>query len=203
MNDTSPRERRHQRTRDAILDAAVALIREKGADSLSLREIARRIDYSPAGLYDYFDSKEAIIDAVCIEANERLSSYLRAVDTTLKADTYLVELGLAYVRFARQNPEMFTMLFTNFNGPTDTVAPDTFEKDDALGIAYRAVQAGIDQGIFAIPANLTPLDLTYSIWAFVHGMAVMQVTYLRELSMDFEAADRFALLVFMRGLYPN
>lgn len=201
MGDSTPRERRHQRTRESILDAAVSLIREKGADKLSLREIARRIDYSPAGLYEYFDSKEAIIEAVCLEANRRLGVYLSAVDTGLPPEEYMVALGLAYVQFARQNPEMFTMLFTNFNGPTEMVDLEQLDEDDAaLSIAYQAMKRGIETGIFALPDGYGAMDLTYALWALVHGMAVMQVTYLRDLPMDFEHADRLALQTFVRGL---
>jgi ACR3 family arsenite transporter len=53
----SPRIRRHQRTQQAILDAARAIISREGVGELSMRAIAERIDYSPAGLYEYFDGK--------------------------------------------------------------------------------------------------------------------------------------------------
>ncbi len=200
MGDTTPRERRHQRTRESILDAAVELIREKGADKLSLREIARRIDYSPAGLYEYFDSKEAIVEAVCIEANERLGSYLRGVDPKLPIEDYMVALGLAYVQFARKNPEMFTMLFTHFDGPTDIKEDELSKDDDTFAIAYQAVQHAIDEGIFASHEDFSTLEITYSLWAFVHGMAIMQVTYLHDFSLNFEVVDRQALTAFVRGL---
>ncbi|NJN55580.1 MAG: helix-turn-helix transcriptional regulator, partial [Anaerolineae bacterium] len=58
MDELTPRERRHLRTKDAILDAARLIIKEQGADALSIRAIAEQIDYSPAGLYEYFGSKE-------------------------------------------------------------------------------------------------------------------------------------------------
>lgn len=57
MEDTlTPRERRAQRTRDAILEAARGIISKKGVEALSIRSIADAIDYSPAGLYEYFGS---------------------------------------------------------------------------------------------------------------------------------------------------
>ena len=51
----------YARTQQAILDAARAIIHEQGPDKLSMRAIADRIDYSPAGLYEYYGSKEEII----------------------------------------------------------------------------------------------------------------------------------------------
>ena len=103
---TKPRERRQERTRQAIINSALHLIREKGPNELSLREVARRIDYSPAGLYEYFDSKEDLVQAVCSEAEGRLRDALQSVDPTLETVEYLVELGLAYIRFARP-PKQF------------------------------------------------------------------------------------------------
>ena len=73
MEALSPRAKRHQRTRDAILEAARHIVHEDGIGGLSMREIARRIEYSPAGLYEYFGSKEEIIDAICEEGFRRLT----------------------------------------------------------------------------------------------------------------------------------
>ena len=61
---TAPRTKRHLRTKQAILDAARQIIAEEGPAALSMRALADRIDYSAAGLYEYFGSKEEIIAAV-------------------------------------------------------------------------------------------------------------------------------------------
>ena len=111
MAATTPKQRRQARTRQAILDAAMDIISEKGATNLSLREIARRIDYSPSGLYEYFDGKDDIIAAVCHEGNERLREFLMEVDESLPLVDYLIELGVAYIRFARRHPQHFLFQF--------------------------------------------------------------------------------------------
>ena len=200
MTDTTPRERRHRRTRDAILQAAVEMIREKGADKLSLRAIARKIDYSPAGLYEYFGSKEEIIEAVCTRANAYLNRYLRGVSTDLALDDYLIELGLAYVRYARENPEMFTMMFTNMSGPEGSFTVDDMSDEDAFSVVVKAIQSGMESGEIASGGGLDAFSISYGLWAVVHGMAVLQVTYLDALHIDFERADRYTLRVFVDGL---
>ncbi|MGB1286002.1 MAG: TetR/AcrR family transcriptional regulator [Aggregatilineales bacterium] len=200
MSQKTPRERRHQRTRDAILSAAVTLIRVEGADKLSLRAIAREIDYSPAGLYEYFGSKDDIINAVCQQGNDRLIRYLKGADATQSITDHLVNIGLAYVRFAHDNPEMFTLMFSTLPGPDELPEPEDLSSEDAFTVAYQAVQAGIDAGIIAIRDDYDTLDIAYSLWAFVHGMAVLQVTHLRDFAMDYECIDRQALQAFIRGL---
>src|SRR3712207_5252969 len=93
------RQQKHDDPREAILAAARALILEKGPEQLSLREVARRSAYSPAALYEYFDGKDALIQAVADESLAQLAASLRRIPTDLPARDRMVELGLAYVQF--------------------------------------------------------------------------------------------------------
>lgn len=199
---TTPRERRQERTRQAIIHSALRLIREKGPNELSLREVARRIDYSPAGLYEYFDSKEDLIQAVCAEADDRLRAALESVDPALEAGEYLVELGLAYIRFARQQPEHFTFLFTRLESETPVEAPEAFEIDphSSFMILYNAVQKAIQTGVLGTGEGFGIVEISYSLWSLVHGMAMLQTQSLDGFPIEFDRTDREALKRFLRGL---
>ena len=61
---TSWREARRRSARDAIVDAAWALVGEEGLAGLSLRDLARRAGITTPTVYAYFDSKNAIYDAM-------------------------------------------------------------------------------------------------------------------------------------------
>ena len=74
MQAVGTRTRRQERTRRAILDSALAIVAESGPDALSMRAIADRIDYSAAGLYEYFGSKEEILNAVREEGMAQLGA---------------------------------------------------------------------------------------------------------------------------------
>lgn len=198
MTELTPGERRHQRTRDAILETALELIIEKGLDKLSLREIARRVDYSPAGLYEYFGSKDEIIDAVVQQSAQLFASELKRVSTALPVDVYLVELGLAYVRFARQYSTHFKLLFTTLRQQYEPSYETNSE--DSYQILVRGVQRAVDSGIFHTHENYGVTEISYTLWALVHGMATLQVTYLDGYQLDFEAADRAGLERFAEGL---
>lgn len=50
--------------REALIDLVVGLIEERGTTNLTVAELAARAQMSPANLYRYFDSKEALIEAV-------------------------------------------------------------------------------------------------------------------------------------------
>lgn len=58
------RAERHAATRTEILDAAWEQVRASGLAALSLRDLARSIGMQPPSLYSYFDSKNAIYDAM-------------------------------------------------------------------------------------------------------------------------------------------
>ena len=199
MTKKTPRERRHERTREAILTAARQLVAERGADNVSLRAIARRIDYSPAGLYEYFDGKEAIIDALCNRGNELLGRTLRRVPPDTPYHEYMVQLLEAYIDFARHNPELFSLMFTQLTiGMTEI--PVEYPPEDSFTILVNAVQRGLDEGHFAAGDDYGIFEIAYSLWAMAHGMAMLQVNYMRDFNFDFAAADRQAVEVFLAGL---
>ena len=204
-DSTTPRERRAERTRKAILDTAMQLIVEKGPDKLSLREVARRIDYSPAGLYEYFGSKDELVEAACTEADRRLGVYLHSVDPAHAPGDYLVELGLAYVRFARENPEHFLFLFGNREMDLNSLQqwPDDGDwgsHDLNFELLMNAVQRAIDAGVIQTRADFGTLEIAYMVWAMAHGMASLQARYMPHLALDYDTADRHALRSMIAGL---
>lgn len=197
--ELSPRERRQEQTREAILDAALQLILENGVDKLSLREIARQVDYSPAGLYEYFGSKDEIINTVITEGHDRFRNVLLAVPTSLPPDEYLVELGMAYIHFARRNPDYFLLMFTHMSdGPVELHTDQ--HSDDSFQILMRGVERGIDEKVLQADEHTGALGVAYNLWSLVHGAAMLQVTHLRQLDHDFETSDRYALKTFVAGL---
>jgi len=111
----SPRERRRRNREQmvaAILDAARAVMRERGVAGLSLREVARRVSMQAPSLYEYFPSKLAIYDALFLAGfrlfRERLERDLLGASTfwgTLRAHFE------AYLGFARANPDLYQLLF--------------------------------------------------------------------------------------------
>ena len=74
---TDRRAARHEATKARILDAAWDLAREQGLAGISLRDLAARVDLRQPSLYSYFDSKNALYDAMFAQGYEQL---LEAVD---------------------------------------------------------------------------------------------------------------------------
>src|SRR6476620_11683152 len=64
-------ERRRQRTRDALLDAAATVFAERGFQGASLDEIAATAGYTRGAIYKHFADKEELLQEVCVRLNER------------------------------------------------------------------------------------------------------------------------------------
>lgn len=195
---TTPRQRRYASTKQAILQTALELVAEKGLDKLSLREIARRVDYSPAGLYEYFGSKEEILLALARQGHDRLKAALQSTPTTLSPVERLVELSLAYIDFALRNQEYFAVM-NNLPSKRMSLA-EPVGAESSYSPILQAVQAAIDADQIAVKEGYGQEEITYSIWAMVHGMAMLRLTHLRDFQGDFEHSNRQALAVFMAGL---
>jgi AcrR family transcriptional regulator len=206
VQELSPRERRHQRTHEAILEAARQIINQDGPDALSMRAIARAIDYSPAGLYEYFGGKDEIICEVANQGHVRLKAAMQRVDPTLPVDQYLTEIGLAYIDFAVANTDYFLLMFTNLPEPylPDKQPTELLEQmqtdESSFPILLHAIQRGLDEGIFMGGPDYGVLEMAYTAWATVHGIAMLRSTYGRDLPLDYKLVDREALRRLGKGL---
>jgi AcrR family transcriptional regulator len=199
------RDRRYRRNKQSILDAALEIIREAGPAALSMRALGERSDYSAAGLYEYFGGKDEILAAVCEQGHDRLTEAMRRADSRLPVADYLVEIGLAYIGFALRNPDYFLLMFTVAPpGPRAALSSEEMMEGDAsFNILVRALRRGIDEGVFRSRPGFGWLEMAYAAWGIVHGLAMLRVTSLRGYPMDFDAADREALLGFVRGLQED
>jgi AcrR family transcriptional regulator len=94
---------RHGNLRLAALKAATRLVAKGGHERLSLREVAEAVGVAHRSLYNHFEHREALLDAVATEA------YLGLADKLAKAATP-VDYTAAYVGFALKNPALYALM---------------------------------------------------------------------------------------------
>lgn len=201
-----PSARRRNRTKQAILEAALDLIHDGGAEALSMRKIASRVDYSAAALYEYFESKGQIIAALSQLGRDELAAGMQQVDGSLSPREYLRGLGSAYIRFAADQPEYFQLIFGP-DAPADNPVESTHnppsrlvEQRSPFGLLLAAISRGIQAGEFQVRPGFGWLEMAYSAWATVHGLAMLRSASLRGIDYDLDDADGQALANFCRGL---
>ena len=193
-----PRQKRQERTRQAILDAARQILADEGPQGFSMRTLADRIDYSPAGLYEYFENKEDIIRALSTQGHQMLRDHLLLVYQDLPPAEYLTALGLAYIEFALSNPDYYMLMFTH--SPTPAQVERMFSESSSYPVLLHAIQKGVEAGVFNPRQGFGIQEMAYAAWAMVHGIAMLRITYLKGSPIPFETVDRETLKAFSRGL---
>jgi AcrR family transcriptional regulator len=192
------RERRRARTRQRILETAEQIIAEEGPEKLSMRELAGRIEYSPAALYEYFSSKDEILEAICQEGFARLADSLSRIPGHLPAAERLVQAGLIYLEFAREYPRHYLLMFGRGRPTSNPLR--TVEASEAYMLLRRIIADGINAGQFQVRPDYGLEEMTYQCWALVHGMAMLRLTLLQEGGTAIDALHRRILPAAVAGL---
>lgn len=191
------RERRHRETRDDILIAAREVLLERGAADLSLREIARRAGFTPGALYKYFDSKDDVVKALADRAMGALLDALAVVPSDLAPDERAVEIGLAYLEFARHNPEDVAIVTMH---ESVAVGPHSREHDKLEETVLSVFREGAATGVFSMPKPEDAEFMTYGAWALAQGLATLEQRQRPETAARLRARQRRLLQAFVNGL---
>jgi AcrR family transcriptional regulator len=191
------RERERIELRQKILDAARELFAERGYQAVTMREIAKRIEYSATALYKHFVDKEALVRELCRHDFDALA--VRFIEVAGSGGPFerFTRVGLVYLDFAARHPQHYRMMFM---GGLPPVAPSDGERDDPTHNAYvflRALTADLVRTGFVRP-ELEDVDLVaQTAWAIVHGAAALELTLVNTGPwLDFRPrAERFAAVI--------
>jgi AcrR family transcriptional regulator len=94
-----------------IVECAWALAREQGIAGISLHALARRVGMRQPSLYEYFDSKHALYDAMFADGNRRLLEHLDAVRLPSEPRAALKRFLDAFTAFGLEDPARYELLF--------------------------------------------------------------------------------------------
>ena len=111
---TSSRPYHHGNLRQAVLDEAATVIRDKGASDLSLREVAATIGVTHAAPRRYFPGRQDLLDAVAVEGFARLGTRLQeAVDVSPDYRTQVRSIATAYLDFMISEANLAELMFAH------------------------------------------------------------------------------------------
>src|SRR5947207_10890092 len=116
------REREREEVRRKILDAARDLFMTEGYEKVTMRRIAEAIEYSPTTIYNHFEDKDDLVQALCFEDFGRLFEHLQAQAAPADPLQAIRQLGLAYARFGLTYPNHYRFMFMTadkFEHPED------------------------------------------------------------------------------------
>ncbi|MEU1530496.1 TetR/AcrR family transcriptional regulator [Streptomyces fagopyri] len=159
METTTPRPYHHGDLRRAILSAALDVIAAEGPSALSLRDLARRAGVSHAAPAHHFKDRTGLLTAIAAEGHGLLAATL-----TEAAD--LREAGVHYVRFAREHPAHFQVMFT----------PELLRANDVELATARALSAeSLRRAVAARRPgpDVDPRLAAVAAWSLAHGFATL------------------------------
>jgi AcrR family transcriptional regulator len=176
----SPPARRQIATeakRERILDAARQVFEAYGLEAASLRGIAAAAGYTPAALYFYFDSKEALYAEVLSASIARLAHAIsEAASEVAEPGARLSAVALAFFDFYAENPRDLDLGFYLFRGGMRPKGVGR-ERDKALNAALAAALAPIGEAARALGAGDAAASLTVAdLFAHATGLLLLAHT---------------------------
>jgi AcrR family transcriptional regulator len=181
---TQTRPYHHGDLRRALLAAAVDAIAESGPAALSLRDLARRAGVSHAAPAHHFGDKAGLLTALAAQGYGMLAD---ALDEARERTGSILEIGVAYVRFAVGHRAHFDVMFR----------PDLYDASDPeLGAQQERSTAALAAAVATVPSGTVAPDeertAGLSAWSIVHGFATLWLSgaFPPDLGDDPESAAR-------------
>ncbi len=151
-------------TREEIIESALGITRTGGIDALTARSLAAALGSSSKPIFGLFKNMEEVQSEVLKSADALYQSYIKS--DILKGDYPAYKAsGMAYIRFAREETELFKLLFMR-DRRNEKIEENREEIRPILEIIMNNL--GLDEN----EAFLFHLEL----WCFVHGIATMIAT---------------------------
>lgn len=161
----------HGDLRRALIQHGLALLEDAEEASLSLRELARMAKVSPGAVYRHFASKEELLVALAVEGFERLThaqaqAYLEARQQAASLNVAFSAGGIAYVRFAREQPALFRLMFGRFSAAHGhaLLLQASKQNSDLLMMSIRKILSGAVE-------NADVHAICVATWAMIHGLS--------------------------------
>lgn len=152
----------HGNLHQALLEAAAALVAERGPEGFSLLDAARACGVSASAPYKHFADKAALLAELARQGGQKLGERLGAAwagGQPAPAQAFM-RMGHAYLAFAREEPGHYLAMFRPGASPATPPDPAT----SPMGQALAAF--GIGQGKAG--------ELALQIWALSHGLASLE-----------------------------
>ncbi|MEU1479661.1 TetR/AcrR family transcriptional regulator [Streptomyces sp. NPDC005760] len=162
--DRPNRPYHHGDLRHAILTAALDVIAADGPAGLSLRDLARRAGVSHAAPAHHFRDRTGLLTAIAADGFALLAAAVNDASD-------LKDAGVRYVRFAREHPAHFQVMFAPELLRADDLELTTARAlaTDALRTSVSAVRAddlGVDSRLAGVAA-----------WSLAHGFATLLLSH--------------------------
>src|SRR6516162_3291923 len=179
MGVAQRRAREKEELKQQMLDAARELFVRDGYESVSMRKIANKIEYSPATIYTYFKDKDEILDCLCEETFLKLSQEKLAVVHKMTGDPLeILKKGMeTYIRFGLDHPEHYIVTFILrapiYEKPGHHETRKAKAGKACIDNMRRIVRRCMEEGKIK---NADLEETSQCLWAGAHGLTSLLIT---------------------------
>lgn len=192
----------HGNLREALVRAALDLIREKGPFGFTFADAARSAGVSSAAPYRHFRDRDALVADVARRGFELFALALDRAWNDGRPDpfTALTAIGCAYLAFAREQPAYYSAMFE-----AGVALDQNIELRDAADCAIIPLRKAVEALCAPLPAGKRPPVgmMSLHIWSLSHGIASLFTRGdpgRRKLPMTPEDLLEAAVLIYLQGL---
>ncbi|MDN2580824.1 TetR/AcrR family transcriptional regulator [Aquibium sp. ELW1220] len=173
----------HRDLRNALQDAAFALIAERNGVAFSLRELGGAVGVSHASVYRHFADKAALLEALTVRGFDLLHAYQQEEISLAGDDAVdrLHALSDAYIRFARENPGAFWLMFGSREESASSAKERERINEEALRTLIEVIVRCQDEGVI-VPGD--PRRIAGYLIMAPHGYACYSVRDLAMIGLD-------------------
>src|SRR3954462_2190684 len=193
----------HGNLKEALLQAALGLIAEKGAAGFTFADAARVAGVSPAAPYRHFRDRDELLSSIAQRGFEQFETALALAWDDGRPDTLTAfeRVGRAYLAFAREEPAFYSAMFES--GVPIDVNPMLMAASER---AFAVIRAAAERLAALTPPGVTrppALMMALHIWSMAHGVASLFARgdgARRKLPMSAEDLLEAEVLIYFRGL---
>jgi len=146
------REKEKESMKNAILEAAIKIIKDEGYDNLTMRKIANAIDYTPTAIYSYYKDKAEIVFDISLQVQKKTLSDVKAdleKNKELKVDEQLKSAFKVFIQCSAENSEMERIIMSSgtkaiFGPNAESVSPE----ENGVSILDHYLKLGQQELIF-------------------------------------------------------
>lgn len=191
----------HGNLRQALVEAALALIAERGPSGFTLSEAAKRADVTPAAVYRHFAGRDDLIAEVARQGYDIFAALMEFAynDGQPSALAAFEATGRAYLAFARKYPGHYMAMFES--GLSFNAHPDlALVAGKARAVLEKAAEKLSDQ----MPPDRRPPATMFSahVWAMSHGVVELYMRGAPGAKSPFTPEDLLeaGIGIYLRGL---
>ena len=154
-------------TKSEIIDAAFEMTRENGIDSVVARAVGKKLGTSSSPIFTFFQNMEELKEEVQKLAQQRYRDYMQDIFDYTPA---FKEFGMRYVRFAKEEPNLYRLLFISGKGMVNLLQQFQRSFEDILISLIQEVMTTMEV------SEEDAKDLLNHMLIYINGISILTIS---------------------------